>query len=53
VTNDLKETSGWFDFYLNKPPKKEKWENLVKQKKELITSFEKKYATKNRNSMMD
>jgi len=50
VSNDLRETSGYFDTYLRKGPKKEKWENLVNHKKELMTNFEKKYGTKNRNS---
>ena len=44
VTNDLRETSGWFDAYLAKGPKNEDFEVLVKKKKNIMTNFKKTYV---------
>jgi hypothetical protein len=44
VTNDLRETSGWFDANINNGPKMDRWDNLKKHKKNLITNFRKNYT---------
>ena len=46
---DLRQTTGWFDVYANRGPKKEKWDHLVKKKKTVFSEFKKTYA-QNRNT---